>query len=117
MVDHYLENSDSTHTACGRSARAIMQAVIGGGSQGVTCKQCLKKIISKGYIPFSKVIIVHKPFGNSNLFAICNKMVHHGSDSLSEVDSEITCPRCLKLMKLIRPILLMDSNGRSYQVG
>ena len=104
MVDHYLENSDSTHTICGRSARAIMQAVIGGGPQGVTCKQCLKKMVSNGYIPFSKVIIVHKPFNHSNLFAICNKMTNHGTDSLSEVESEITCPKCLKLMKISKGV-------------
>jgi hypothetical protein len=81
-----------------------MQAVIGGGPQGVTCKQCLKKMRAKNSMVAPRAIIIHKPFGQSNLFAICNKMIHHGSDSLSEVESEITCPTCLKLMKISKGV-------------
>jgi len=45
---HYLERSDSIYTECGRESRKIMSAAIGGGADGVDCKQCLKKLAKKG---------------------------------------------------------------------
>lgn len=48
MAEHYLSTSDSEFTECGRSRHKIMSSVIGGSAQGVTCKQCLKRLVARG---------------------------------------------------------------------
>lgn len=51
MASHYLKTRDSEMTECGRAAKNIMSAAIGGGAEGVDCKQCLKRLAEQGIRP------------------------------------------------------------------